>query len=60
MLPEMARWVQPWSIISLTLRRKRSNVVVRRVGDQVSAEIVKQHIRYQNDDDKPKQRGLRE
>ena len=31
---------------------------VRSVGDQVTAEIIKKYIRYQSDDDKPKQLGL--
>ncbi len=31
---------------------------VRSVGDQVTAEIIKQYIRYQNDDAEPKQLGF--
>jgi putative transposase len=31
---------------------------VRSVGDNVTSEIIKQYIRYQNDSDKPRQLGL--
>jgi putative transposase len=31
---------------------------VRSVGDEVTTELIKHYIRYQNDDDKPKQLGL--
>jgi putative transposase len=31
---------------------------VRSVGDQVTADIIKKYIRYQTDNDEPKQLGL--